>query len=93
MTNLVWQKLEQQNRSFFRTYELHLQLKDQTEHFNDSVGRPMGVFQNLQMDQQVKLQKERQTGSSELENLMKPPLLSPIKTDLDTGAFFAPMST
>lgn len=33
-TTVVWQKLEQQNPSFFRAYNLQLQLKEQILAFN-----------------------------------------------------------
>lgn len=33
-TSVVWQKLEEQNPSFFRAYSVQLQLKDQILAFN-----------------------------------------------------------
>jgi hypothetical protein len=33
-TNVVWQKLEEQNPSFFQAYAIQLQLKEQVNAFN-----------------------------------------------------------
>ncbi|KAF0718138.1 Aste57867_1876 [Aphanomyces stellatus] len=82
-TRTVWQKLEEQNPSFFQAYTLHMTLKEQILTFNYLV------------DQQREMEKGGATfKATDDQRLNAPthhsmaPLLSPIKTDLDTCAFF-----
>ncbi|DAZ97467.1 TPA: hypothetical protein N0F65_009950 [Lagenidium giganteum] len=102
-TSVVWQKLEEQNPSFFKAYNIQLQLKDQINTFN-----------YLQQQQQQRMQQGKMTlqqHPSAFSSMLSPntsgvtmgmgmsmgmqlspssplPLPSPIKTDLDTHAFF-----
>ncbi|KUF99559.1 Enkurin [Phytophthora nicotianae] len=133
-TNVVWQKLEEQNPTFFRAYSLQLQLKEQIIAFNylheSIIGKSIvnTVFPShdsysydvtpISMDSRTFLRtpicsaKRTPAGkraynmnmyqlgsssvglngtSSGMTTLPPPsplPLPSPIKTDLDTHAFF-----
>ncbi|MCD7446308.1 hypothetical protein HAX54_000118 [Datura stramonium] len=44
-TELVWQKLEEENQEFFRAYHLRLMVKDQIERFNDLLERQVKAMQ------------------------------------------------
>ncbi|XP_059295720.1 uncharacterized protein LOC132049079 isoform X2 [Lycium ferocissimum] len=44
-TELVWQKLEEENHEFFRAYHLRLMLKNQIERFNDLLERQVERMQ------------------------------------------------
>eukprot|EP00798_Chlamydomonas_sp_ICE-L_P009137 gene9137-16260_t len=48
-TNLVWQKLEEQNPDFFKAYYLRLQVKDQIVMFNYLLEQQVMMVQWLQM--------------------------------------------
>lgn len=43
-TSVVWQKLEEQNPSFFRAYNLQLQLKEQILAFNYLVRKEISLL-------------------------------------------------
>ncbi|CAN4118522.1 unnamed protein product [Withania somnifera] len=44
-TELVWQKLEEENQEFFRAYHIRLMVKDQIERFNDLLARQVETMQ------------------------------------------------
>nr|XP_016485396.1 PREDICTED: uncharacterized protein LOC107805798 [Nicotiana tabacum]XP_016485464.1 PREDICTED: uncharacterized protein LOC107805798 [Nicotiana tabacum]XP_016485534.1 PREDICTED: uncharacterized protein LOC107805798 [Nicotiana tabacum] len=44
-TELVWQKLEEENQEFFRAYYLRLIVKDQIQKFNDLLQRQVEAMQ------------------------------------------------
>lgn len=44
-TELVWQKLEEENQEFFRAYHVRLMVKDQIERFNDLIERQVEAMQ------------------------------------------------
>ncbi len=47
-TQLVWQKLEEQNPDFFRAYYTRLKLKDQIVLFNHLLEQQVAMFQKMQ---------------------------------------------
>lgn len=49
-TQLVWQKLEEQNPDFFRAYFTRLKLKDQINLFNHLLEQQVNVVQRMQRD-------------------------------------------
>ncbi|XP_027768411.1 uncharacterized protein LOC107032181 isoform X4 [Solanum pennellii] len=46
-TELVWQKLEEENQEFFRAYHVRLMVKDQIERFNDLLERQVEAMQMI----------------------------------------------
>ncbi|RQM22650.1 hypothetical protein B5M09_005407 [Aphanomyces astaci] len=94
-TCTVWQKLEEQNPSFFEAYTLHLTLKEQILTFNYLVSQqrqsmasdPSPTEQHLPQASSFPSNNHAQNSSFRGASHMAP-LLSPIKTDLDTCAFF-----
>ncbi|KAJ0714054.1 putative angiotensin-converting enzyme 2 [Helianthus annuus] len=46
-TELVWQKLEEQNQEFFKGYHLRLMVKDQIMEFNKLLDRQAALMQQL----------------------------------------------
>ena len=46
-TQLVWQKLEEQNQEFFRAYYTRLKLKDQIVLFNHLLDEQVKMFERL----------------------------------------------
>ena len=46
-TQLVWQKLEEQNQEFFRAYYTRLKLKDQIVLFNHLLDEQVKMFDRL----------------------------------------------
>ncbi|KDO16573.1 hypothetical protein SPRG_17913 [Saprolegnia parasitica CBS 223.65] len=99
-TRTVWQKLEEQNPSFFHAYTAHLQLKEQILAFNYLVAQQRemtekGIMKsssscpghnNNQRSNQYLHEDPRKTDV--FPGFKREPLLSPIKTDLDTCSFF-----
>lgn len=47
-TQLVWQKLEEQNPDFFKAYYTRLKLKDQIVLFNHLLEQQVAMFQKMQ---------------------------------------------
>lgn len=47
-TELVWQKLEQQNQEFFKAYHLRLMLKEQIMEFNRLLGRQVALMHHVE---------------------------------------------
>ena len=47
-TQLVWQKLEEQNPDFFQAYYTRLKLKDQIVLFNHLLEQQVAMFQKMQ---------------------------------------------
>lgn len=108
-TAVVWQKLEEQNPGFFRTYKLQLKLKDQILAFNTLVSKQKEMMSKSGVASSDPRRMENDllngipppssmnfsfspTGS--MPNPFGPasplpfPLPSPIKSELDTHAFF-----
>ncbi|KAA3457102.1 Histidine--tRNA ligase [Gossypium australe] len=74
-TELVWQKLEEENREFFQAYHLRLMVKQQIMEFNKL------------LEQQVQLMHQiHPSGVSSISNL-NGPHLSQSKINLDIGRF------
>lgn len=46
-TELVWQKLEEQNQNFFRAYHLRLMVKEQISEFNRLLGRQVELMHQV----------------------------------------------
>ncbi|ETV92488.1 hypothetical protein H310_13177 [Aphanomyces invadans] len=98
-TRTVWQKLEEQNPSFFEAYTLHLTLKEQILTFNYLVNQqrenvaatPAATATSSSDRPQPSCpsnhQGQNNARGTSLSSHMAP-MLSPIKTDLDTCAFF-----
>ncbi|OQS06490.1 hypothetical protein THRCLA_20362 [Thraustotheca clavata] len=86
-TRTVWQKLEEQNPSFFYAYTTHLKLKDQILMFNYLVSQQRDMMIAME-NPQFKLDETKSTMFRNELSLKREPLLSPIKTDLDTCSFF-----
>ncbi|KDO23997.1 hypothetical protein SPRG_10694 [Saprolegnia parasitica CBS 223.65] len=98
-TRTVWQKLEEQNPSFFHAYTAHLQLKEQILAFNYLVAQQREMTEkgiksssscpghnNNQRSNQYLHEDPRKTDA--FPGFKREVLLSPIKTDLDTCSFF-----
>ncbi|EQC33480.1 hypothetical protein SDRG_08990, partial [Saprolegnia diclina VS20] len=102
-TRTVWQKLEEQNPSFFHAYTAHLQLKEQILAFNYLVAQqremtekgtqpapsfPSTTNNNNKSSSSNPPLYEDVRKSDIFPGFKREPLLSPIKTDLDTCSFF-----
>ncbi|OQR93139.1 hypothetical protein ACHHYP_20112 [Achlya hypogyna] len=92
-TRTVWQKLEEQNPSFFHAYTSHLQLKEQILAFNYLVAQQREMVEKGATPSFLQLHELDDTKDlfrkpDPLFGVKREPLLSPIKTDLDTCSFF-----
>ncbi|KAG9400311.1 hypothetical protein AC1031_010529 [Aphanomyces cochlioides] len=87
-TRTVWQKLEEQNPSFFEAYALHLTLKEQILTFNYLVNQQREMSEGGQPALMVESKSAAEIPRVMPSTSSMAPLLSPIKNELDTCAFF-----
>ncbi|CAK4670087.1 unnamed protein product [Aphanomyces euteiches] len=87
-TRTVWQKLEEQNPSFFEAYALHLTLKEQILTFNYLVSQQREMSEGGQPALMVESKSAAEIPRVLPSTSSMAPLLSPIKNELDTCAFF-----
>ncbi|CAK4084036.1 unnamed protein product [Aphanomyces euteiches] len=87
-TRTVWQKLEEQNPSFFEAYALHLTLKEQILTFNYLVSQQREMSEGGQPALMVESKSAAEIPRVMPSTSSMAPLLSPIKNELDTCAFF-----